>query len=88
MKSVNRVQPTSSLHMFSVRTTLDTHPAESILANLQANVCKAALHCLSPILGGLDPSNWPPALLPFNTLLSFAVDGRPKVSATALHSGV
>ncbi|MEW5303887.1 MAG: hypothetical protein WDW36_006539 [Sanguina aurantia] len=48
-----------------------------------ANVCKAALHCLSPILGGLDPSNWPPALLPFNTLLSFAVDGRPKVRKKA-----
>eukprot|EP00798_Chlamydomonas_sp_ICE-L_P031076 gene31076-6203_t len=49
----------------------------------QAAVSKAALHCLSQVLGALDPTNWPPAAIPFRDMLSCVMDLRPKVRKRA-----
>ncbi len=48
---------------------------------------KPALLCLSYLLAALDPSNWPAAAAPFNLLLTFLADQRPKVRKRA-HTGL
>ena len=53
---------------------------------MQAASLKGALSCLGTVVAALDPGNWPLAARPFQVLLAYVLDLRPKVRKRAQSS--
>lgn len=63
-------------------------PAKHVyVLDVQASAVKPAIACLSAVLAAMDPSDWPSAKAPFEVLVSFCLNSRPKVRKKA-HDGV
>lgn len=64
-------------------------PSVAVLARVveakagQAQVVKPALACLCTMLAAVSAADWLAAAPPFNSVLGFCVDQRPKVRKTA-----
>ena len=54
---------------------------------MQAGAVRAAVAALGQITAAQDPNNWPTAVAPFNSLLKFSLDPRPKIRRAA-HAAV
>lgn len=53
----------------------------------QAGAMRAAVAALGQVAAAQDPNNWTTAVAPFNCLLKFSLDPRPKVRRAA-HAAV
>ena len=60
---------------------------ELTVLHKQAGAMRAAVAALGQVAAAQDPNNWPTAIAPFNCLLNFSLDPRPKVRRAA-HAAV
>lgn len=78
---------TVQLTNLPVRQVSGGHSQIYFVLDVQASAVKPAIACLSAVLAAMDPSDWPSAKAPFELLVSFCLNLRPKVRKKA-HDGV